>query len=893
MNEWTETARSLLERLLNRHRDRFAAGGAEADEVVADLRRHIESEAAAAGLAVVTEADVRRILASIDPELLQEPAPVRDPASAPAPVTGPDVNSGRAAPGARPLSGLARVLLWLFGVVLPVVALAFELQTDACAGEFFDPVPTWLHGLLIALVPIVHATTLWWLRRAGRPVPAWLWWAQSVALGVTGAYAIVFLPMTPFAVMGTVFLLGFLPLAPLLGWISALQLGSALRRQAAASGGRPPRLRRLGWIFAMLLLAAPAVPGILTRTWLQTAALGEPDEARRAVQWLRRMGSEEALLRACYGRSRDFWSELLDSRYVSPEQVQDVYFRVTGLPYNSRRPSLSTLRGAGARVLSDFEWDSAVGGEAVAGHVSGLALHASRLDAMADADDGWGYTEWTLEFRNDHEFQAREARAEIQLPPGGVVSRVTLWVNGEEREAAFAGRGEARAAYQEVAVVKRRDPILVTTSGPGRVLMQCFPVPPLGGLMKVRLGITAPLAPVGLEQAAFVWPRFAERNFAIRDDLRHHAWLEARQPAVQAPTGWVPDAGRSQALHAAVADSADAFPVIQLKRTTSASSSAWARDDRSATNAWVRQHLWAEPRPAGGRLALVLDGGRGGQAWANAVREALGRVDGSGEVGVWIAHDGVIGCGQSASGQPVADFAAGLAGRFPKFVGGHDPTPALEAAWNWAGAQANGTVLWIHGPQPVLVGDFVLIRQRLERALAGGTRLLDLQANPGPNRPAQALDGLAAYGVVPRLGSLADDLTRAVREHFGIIDRVRWVPERSSERPGAEAAASRHLVRLWAANEIGRLSRLRRTGDAVRLAGDWQLVTPVSGAVVLENRQQFDAAGLTAVDPLTTPSIVPEPGTWALLALGAAVLCGLAPRRNRRRQPAAEWNGGR
>ena len=34
------------------------------------------------------------------------------------------------------------------------------------------------------------------------------------------------------------------------------------------------------------------------------------------------------------------------------------------------------------------------------------------------------------------------------LPSGGVVSRATLWVHGEEREAAFAGVGKARAAYE-------------------------------------------------------------------------------------------------------------------------------------------------------------------------------------------------------------------------------------------------------------------------------------------------------------------------------------------------------------------------------------------------------------------------------------------------------------
>ena len=44
----------------------------------------------------------------------------------------------------------------------------------------------------------------------------------------------------------------------------------------------------------------------------------------------------------------------------------------------------------------------------------------------------------------------REARAELALPPGGVVSRVTLWIDGVEREAAFAGRDATRRAYERV-----------------------------------------------------------------------------------------------------------------------------------------------------------------------------------------------------------------------------------------------------------------------------------------------------------------------------------------------------------------------------------------------------------------------------------------------------------
>src|SRR5690606_16178259 len=120
-----------------------------------------------------------------------------------------------------------------------------------------------------------------------------------------------------------------------------------------------------------------------------------------------------------------------------------------------------------------------------------------------------------------------EARARLLLPLGGVVSRVTLWVNGEEREAAFAGRAQARRAYESVAIAQRRDPLLVNTAGPGRVLAQAFPVPSGGGTLKARLGITVPLGLPSADSARLALPRILDANFQVGPDLRHAVLLRS------------------------------------------------------------------------------------------------------------------------------------------------------------------------------------------------------------------------------------------------------------------------------------------------------------------------------------------------------------------------------
>jgi hypothetical protein len=93
------------------------------------------------------------------------------------------------------------------------------------------------------------------------------------------------------------------------------------------------------------------------------------------------------------------------------------------------------------------------------------------------------------------------------------------------------------------------------------------------------------------------------------------------------------------------------------------------------------------------------------------------------------------------------------------------------------------------------------------------------------------------------------------------------------------------LTRLWASDEVAKL--LASPGaapreEAVDVAQRYQLVTPVSGAIVLENRQQYREAGLEPVAPGTVPTI-PEPETWALIAAALAVLA-YAYARGRRRQ---------
>lgn len=894
MTQWTQPARALARRILENHRRRFEAEGADAAEVVADLHAHLDREVERLALPVVTEEDVRRILAAVDPALLDRLSDEGTPISSgdavdplPEPTSVPPVGPATTpVPSAAP-GVVATLFLALLGVLLPLVTVVFEWQQRLCASELFEPFPTGFHVAAVLWVPAAVAIALLRLHSGNPATSVWLRRSVGVAAGIAAFYAVLLLPFQPFAAIGVLYFgIGLLPMSPLISWIVLWRIGSRLAKAAKAGGAPVRRIWPYG-LAAFLALWGAMVPETLTQIWARRVAAEAEPRPGAALKALRLFGSESALLRACYGSGAQV-QNFLGLPTIGEEEARSVYFRVTGKAFNEVRPPLSPMKGAGRGLFREFEWDSDLGGETVGGLATGLSLQSSRIDAMVHAADGWGYTEWTFEFRNDHVGSPREARAVLQLPAGGVVSRVTLWVQGEEREAAFAGRAEVRKAYQEVAVVKRRDPILVTTAGPDRVLMQCFPVPEGGGIMRVRIGVTAPLQPLSGSQVAFLWPRIADRNFAIRDSLRHHAWLEVPDGTLDPVAGWDRDAERPQALHASASQTEfeRRLSPIRLGRVA-ANGGGWLKEDRGTAPAWLRRTLEEVPGRAFGRVAVVVDGGLRGAPLAEVVRQAFekaGSPTAPGRFSLWFARDGARRWPKDGTLSDAPSVAAAIAAWKEPFDGGHDPFPALEAAWDWAAGSTNGLVLWIHATQPLSFTGSVGLVQRLERAGHRGPRILDVTDLAVPDRVLESLPASPLLGRLPRIDSLAEDLRGVLRDLDGGAARWTWKIERRVEDPGNPTGpqASRHVARLWAAGEVDRLLALRRKPDAVALASQWQLVTPVTGAVVLETKEQFDQHGLAAIDPATAPGVVPEPETWALLLVGATVVLLQAGRSRRK-----------
>lgn len=779
--------------------------------------------------------------------------------------------------------------LLILGVIFPAVVILLELTAQICAQTFFDPMPTWWHVLAVCFVPASNLLVWMHLRNSWPYNVKWLALANGGAIAIGAFYTIIFVPLLPLAIIGFLFVIGLPPLAPLATFVSALRLRTSLRKRHKNQALTRPLVG--GLLAGLTLLLALDLPAATTRIGIQWARSGEDTQRERGLTLLRSLGDDDLLLRLCYGAAGKptgllsalvMYSGGFNGRprpiAVTQAEAREIYYRVHGVPFSVKPAPFE--HGKWARV-GEFQADNDHGGTQVGGRLKGLHLVASRLDGSVSGDDAVAYLEWTVEFRNTEPMD-REARVQFALPPGGVVSRATLWVNGEEREAAYGERGAVRAAYQKVAVQQRRDPLLVTTKGADRVLAQAFPVPRNGGTIKFKLGISAPLDVIDSGKARFALPAIVDRNFSFQPNVIHSVWIESKQPLAISAKGLT--AGRTPFGPFRISgslgdrDLSGTRQVITVDRNADTGRLA----SRLGEGVPVVQEIAPSHSKPAGALILVIDGSSRLASTTTPLLKALDTIPSNLPVGVIIAAEPMQLVAPAPWSNDQRRKVVALL-RSTSFHGGQDNAPALAKAAGMLEAEPHATLLWIHGPQPV---SFSAGAAQLEQASARLARLPQVvlyNIEPGPNELLPDAPWTWGARSLPQTGSLESDLSAFFARISGQtpVLAIRRGPDHDA---AGLARGSDHIARLWAKDHVLELMRADPTGNraaAVALASQYRLVTPVSGAVVLENHQQYRQNQLTPVEKATVPT-VPEPHEWALAIITCASLMWLAWRNRQR-----------
>jgi len=744
-------------------------------------------------------------------------------------------------------------LILVAGVILPAIAVTVEATTNVCAHMFFDPLPTGWHLLFVILVPLTQRQ-VWFAIRRNDPSRLGLAAAgNAIAIGVSLFYSFIYLPLLPFAALTLLIGLGFLPLAPFFALVTALVMRKQLK-QLAAKGPHKNFLFTTRGLFAGLGVIAVAftaleLPPAITRHGLQMATSSSPQERARGISFLRKFGSKDYLLRRCYderGHSIFILGEFLSSDSpVKASEVREIYYRVTGNAFDD----LTRPQNINGQIIlqDDVEVQRDTYGNIMPGIVNGLSLTSSNISGNVDADGGVGHLDWAFEVQNTSQ-DNKQVRAEIQLPPGAVVSNVTYSYGGIEREAELAGRSAPLPGGQTYLNGSSR--VLVSTAGRDRILVQSYPVTGFHTEIKFNIGITVPLVLQFKNQARLVLPHFTVRNFHIPVNARHWILIDSTQ---QLSSDYGLAAQTTARIHNTGYRLLGSFSDAELMRSETAlrltrnddDHGIWSQNPFELDGSIVKQSL-EERTPAHlRRIVLVIDTSASMERWRSQITSALRTLPRDMDVQLILAD----------ADWRENSFASGIdsAGRLlaaTQFAGGADNAPALTKAWDMATAvPGNNVIVWIHSPQRVTLESVQPLIDRWQGRFYGPS-LYSVQTNIGSDEIEKKLDGIAEVKSVVRLDSLNADLERLLQQLSGRIPTYEFV--RSVKKPDQDLAVegiqtSDQLARLWANDEVQRIlnardNSLREAASILSLR--YKLVTPASGAVTQGNSADFDSSDI-------------------------------------------------
>jgi hypothetical protein len=767
-------------------------------------------------------------------------------------------------------------LFLFFGVILPLLALLFETSSHYCAQHFFDPFPSTAHIFLFLLIPATNFLTFMAGRRDLSAFYLFIALGNGMALGVGCLYTLMFLPISGTAALGILFFgFGLLALAPLFSLPCSFLAGKSVcglaSRQATFFDAH--QMEHIGHLTILIMVVAIELPSTLTRVNLGAAT--EPATEKQAISWLRRYGSQEVMLRACYersGRATDILGSLAEHVHpVSMNEARETFYKVTGKAFNSvpiPASARATIKHASvsydpadlnAGVEDEFDIDSDIAGEVISGTSRGLSTFDSKLSGKLDADALLATLKWHFAFLNTSKYD-REARCKILLPPGAVVTKAVMTVDGVPYEANIMVRSEARTVYQQ-AVKERKNPMLVSVCGSDQVLVQCFPIRN-GSDIRISMTIVSPVT-MGetASLASLQLPSFVEKNFQCDKPLTValDSVSSASAPGTRLTTMIVPskkpgakEARTDQQDQPKFELAGEIEPakldgdqvIIQALRDPNCNS-VFCRDKMSGFDQIVRRNIDREHYPAPRKLIVVVDGSVQMKDSIAQIAKGLKALPASVQAQVILIADEVkVLC--PVWTKPDSDaFKKGIQ-ELETFIpaGGQNDAIVVDALRR-ASVEQGTSVLWIHGAQPAASIDSETVKRLLLHS--GKEKLLyDMQVASGPNEYLSIPDYCPDLVRVLRTGTIGDDMQRLYRawstkpaypEVFEVMPLGISGDTRGEGKQTDPALAQLRAYQLVLADTVS--PQPGKQSEAGSLAESYHLITPVSSGIVVDEIVQL------------------------------------------------------
>lgn len=505
-----------------------------------------------------------------------------------------------------------------------------------------------------------------------------------------------------------------------------------------------------------------------------------------------------------------------------------MYFLSTGQPYR-----FDLLDKADFAALPD----EMLGRNVIGDKVANLSMHRSLISGMLHPESLTSTIDWTFVFKNDG-VEAREARAELGLPKDAVISEMVLWINGVPKRATIASAERANDAYKWV-VGGRRDPALVTDLGKGRVLVQCYPIAPHSEVrIKVSMKSSMKLDKAG--EAVASLPSLLKSNFEVEGYHRVHLRSDRK---LMLDLDNVRHVVANNGLHqvsgtlASASRSRDSIDVrvprdAQIKPVT-------IKDPLDSRSYIVQQYIpTASKKPD--HLVVVVDGSSALQGHRDEIARQLAKIPNSIPTSLIVASE------QYKEEMQFAEIDDAIkAMKQISFKGGQENLGAVIKASELAGETEGGAVLWIHGPQPALDKELYIIAPYLVKPNFYELSIEDSVTDV--NEFFKNHQEIGPFTPVARNSSFEKDLGRFLSkwQADGVDYTLKYA--RTYEKPDAidtSLYVQDEISRLYVAQRVRELVNKGSRRDAANLAVSYQVVTPVTSAVVLENSSDYSRFGL-------------------------------------------------
>jgi len=418
--------------------------------------------------------------------------------------------------------GIDGMAVMSFGVAVP--SLMIGLMAMTCYQRITlmllnNPLETMLELLMVAMIPFAIFTSWKFYCKNNFSFNILRGSLLGVAIATSFTTALIsaaalFVGSSQFEYnTGTDFSTGFGTIAMLstAACICALYVGNLIRSRMEFASSRRHVVFNIA---AGLLLGVLAFVCAESKSWCvrlaeKTAISADAKERNEGLGWLRLLNTEKWLKMECSdSRSVGIAGFFMP---IKNSDVQKLYFTVTGKPFRDEKDENFS-------AMSDEYLSRHVVGE----KIPGLKLVRSAINGALSPDNLTSTIGWTYVFNNDTP-SAKEARAEIALPPDAVITDFTVWQDGVPIEANFAATGKATDQNNSVSI-GHENAGMISSLGRNRYLLHCYPVAE-GKELMVQTTIVVPMKLDTLNATTLTLPRFVCSNFSLNGE--HNLRLES------------------------------------------------------------------------------------------------------------------------------------------------------------------------------------------------------------------------------------------------------------------------------------------------------------------------------------------------------------------------------